>query len=83
MPDQDGLQTILNIRRDWPSLKVIAMSGSAPRAMLVIYVMPCCWIRIISMQNHSGQINCSKAVTAHGVGKKGLRGRPGYESTYV
>jgi len=22
-------------------------------------------------------------VTAHGVGKKGLRGRPGYESTYV
>ena len=28
MPNQDGLQTIINIRRDWPALKIIAMSGS-------------------------------------------------------
>ena len=29
MPNQDGLQTIINIRRNWPELKIIAMSGSA------------------------------------------------------
>jgi CheY-like chemotaxis protein len=27
MPDQDGLETIRNICRDWPHLPVIAISG--------------------------------------------------------
>lgn len=29
MPDQDGLQTIINIRKRWPLVKIIAMTGSA------------------------------------------------------
>ena len=28
MPNQDGLQTIMHIRRRWPSLKIIAVSGT-------------------------------------------------------
>lgn len=29
MPNQDGLRTIMDIRRDCPSVKIIAMSGAA------------------------------------------------------
>ena len=27
MPDQEGLETIVELRRDWPGLKIVVMSG--------------------------------------------------------
>jgi DNA-binding response OmpR family regulator len=30
MPHQDGVETILDVRKDFPGVKVIAMSGAAP-----------------------------------------------------
>jgi len=33
MPDQEGIETILTLRKDKPDLKIIAMSGGARRHM--------------------------------------------------
>jgi CheY-like chemotaxis protein len=32
MPDQEGLETIMSIRRDFPTLKVVAMSGGSRKS---------------------------------------------------
>ncbi|MFZ2005223.1 MAG: response regulator [Stellaceae bacterium] len=30
MPEQEGIETILELRRDYPDIKILAMSGSGP-----------------------------------------------------
>jgi two-component system, chemotaxis family, chemotaxis protein CheY len=34
MPDKEGLETILDLRREFPQVKIIAMSGGSERAKL-------------------------------------------------
>ncbi|HQU27520.1 MAG: response regulator [Nitrospira sp.] len=34
MPDKEGLETILELRREFPKVKIIAMSGGSERAKL-------------------------------------------------
>jgi DNA-binding response OmpR family regulator len=34
MPEQDGLQTIRELRREFPGLPVVAMSGGGPEGMI-------------------------------------------------
>jgi DNA-binding response OmpR family regulator len=36
MPDREGLETIAALRRDWPALPIIAMSGGALRSPLYL-----------------------------------------------
>ncbi len=36
MPDQDGLEVIMMIRKELPAIRVIAMSGGSPRASLYL-----------------------------------------------
>ena len=32
MPEKEGIETIIDLRRDFPELKIIAMSGGAPHS---------------------------------------------------
>lgn len=38
MPDQEGIETIRTLRRHFPALPIVAMSGSAPRSRLYLDV---------------------------------------------
>lgn len=39
MPGKDGIETILDIRRRYPDLKIIAITGSVPKTGAAILVM--------------------------------------------
>jgi CheY-like chemotaxis protein len=80
MPEQDGLETILHVRRYFPNLKVVAISGASPTYLRVARALGAraVLLKPFSAGDLVGTVEC---VLQHGLrpesetpGTKGVRG---------
>src|SRR5207244_7911602 len=53
MPGQGGLQTIGRLRREWPAVKIVAMSGVKSAGAIDVGGHAVAWVPIASSQNRS------------------------------